>query len=205
MPSSASGKIKEVKIKPGDKVKVGQVVLTVDKARRRERPTEAGEAARAGASRSCATERRLPRSRRRAGRRKPKTAGRASEMPPEPAETPAPEAEAARREVVEIRRRRPQRSAPPPHQPSAVAIDSRGAVGAAARARARRRHSSEIHGSGPGGRISMDDVRRTPGACCRRLGAGAARRAVGPLPDFARGATIERKPMSGIRRKTAEH
>ena len=62
----------------------------------------------------------------------------------------------------------------------------------------------DIQGSGPGGRISMDDVT----AYARRLlsGAGAARpsaAAADALPDFSKWGAIERKPMSGVRRTTA--
>ena len=61
----------------------------------------------------------------------------------------------------------------------------------------------DIQGSGPGGRISMDDVT----AHARRLlsGAGAARPAAASasLPDFSKWGAIERKPMSGVRRTTA--
>jgi pyruvate dehydrogenase E2 component (dihydrolipoamide acetyltransferase) len=64
---------------------------------------------------------------------------------------------------------------------------------------------AEIQGSGAGGRISMDDVT----AYARRLlsgaGAGAARPATAAeaLPDFSKWGSIERKPMSGVRRTTA--
>ena len=62
----------------------------------------------------------------------------------------------------------------------------------------------DIQGSGPGGRISMDDVT----AYARRLlsGAGVARSpasAADALPDFSKWGTIERKAMSGVRRTTA--
>ncbi len=63
---------------------------------------------------------------------------------------------------------------------------------------------AEIQGSGPGGRISMDDVT----AYARRLlsGAGVARPSAvssEALPDFSKWGAIERKPMSGVRRTTA--
>src|SRR5579875_1671315 len=62
-----------------------------------------------------------------------------------------------------------------------------------------------VPGSGPGGRISADDVRQYARAV---LGAGEARTrgvVAPPLPDFAKWGGIERKPMSQVRRKTAEH
>jgi len=64
---------------------------------------------------------------------------------------------------------------------------------------------NDITGSGPGGRISADDVT----AHARRLivsgGRGTGAVAATPLPDFAKWGEVERKPMRGIRRKTAEH
>ncbi|MDP2652927.1 MAG: 2-oxo acid dehydrogenase subunit E2 [Candidatus Omnitrophota bacterium] len=64
---------------------------------------------------------------------------------------------------------------------------------------------TQVPGSGPGGRISVDDVK----AYSKALNTGAARTgsgpAVQPLPDFTRWGQVERKPMNNIRRKTAEH
>ena len=62
----------------------------------------------------------------------------------------------------------------------------------------------EIVGGGPAGRISEEDVKAYARAVVSR--AGAARGVEqAPLPDFSRWGEIERKPMSGVRRKTAEH
>jgi pyruvate dehydrogenase E2 component (dihydrolipoamide acetyltransferase) len=69
----------------------------------------------------------------------------------------------------------------------------------------------DVHGSGPEGRISMDDVKahakqllegRAPG---RQASSAGGAPAAMPLPDFARWGAIERKPMTNIRRKTSEH
>jgi len=62
----------------------------------------------------------------------------------------------------------------------------------------------KVPGTGPGGRISVDDVK----AYAKRLLSGAGRgggAAAGPLPDFSRWGEIERQPMRAVRRKTAEH
>src|SRR5262249_14937885 len=61
-----------------------------------------------------------------------------------------------------------------------------------------------VPGTGSGGRISTDDVK----AHVNRLISGAAgtgTAAAEPLPDFTRWGEIERQPMRGVRRKTAEH
>lgn len=62
-----------------------------------------------------------------------------------------------------------------------------------------------VQGTGPNGRISVEDVK----AHAKRLvmsamGGGAAAAAV-PLPDFSRWGEVERQQMRGVRRKTAEH
>ena len=70
-------------------------------------------------------------------------------------------------------------------------------------------------GTGPGGRITQDDVKEFAKRVMHSLGgngqaaaaSGVARPAAGGpvLPDFSKWGEVERKAMSGIRRKTAEH
>src|SRR5882724_8622725 len=65
-----------------------------------------------------------------------------------------------------------------------------------------------VQGSGPGGRISDDDVKLH---AKNMLAAAAAAQGPGvgfvepELPDFSKWGKIERVPMRGVRRKTAEH
>ena len=65
---------------------------------------------------------------------------------------------------------------------------------------------NKVRGTGPEGRIDEQDVKNyakeiiTRGADARLPGDAFA-----PLPDFAKWGEIERKPMSGVRRATAEH
>ena len=64
----------------------------------------------------------------------------------------------------------------------------------------------EVQGSGPGGRIAQDDVTRY----VKSVMTGGRAAAVSParhvqLPDFTKWGDVEVKPMSNIRRKTAEH
>jgi pyruvate dehydrogenase E2 component (dihydrolipoamide acetyltransferase) len=61
----------------------------------------------------------------------------------------------------------------------------------------------EVQGSGPDGRITEEDVRNHARSII--TGAGSPEGARGPVPDFSRWGDIERKPMSAVRRKTAEH
>ena len=68
-----------------------------------------------------------------------------------------------------------------------------------------------IPGTGPGGRISQEDVKETArrilssvGSASAAAGGGAAR-ASRPLPDFQKWGEVDRQPWSNIRRATAEH
>jgi pyruvate dehydrogenase E2 component (dihydrolipoamide acetyltransferase) len=63
-----------------------------------------------------------------------------------------------------------------------------------------------VSGSGPDGRISVEDVQAFVRSALTGGGAaGAATQAAQPLPDFTKWGHVERKPLSNIRRKTAEH
>ncbi len=65
-----------------------------------------------------------------------------------------------------------------------------------------------VQGSGPGGRISEDDVKLCAKNAFRGRcrGTSSTRGFVEPeLPDFAKWGKTERVSMRGVRRKTAEH
>ena len=68
-----------------------------------------------------------------------------------------------------------------------------------------------MRGTGPGGRISQDDVKTFTKQVMSSLGGGGQASVATlsggsvALPDFSKWGAVERKPMSGIRRKTAEH
>jgi pyruvate dehydrogenase E2 component (dihydrolipoamide acetyltransferase) len=106
---------------------------------------------------------------------------------------------AARQKVVDISRgARPAAEAAAPEMPQAPAAPSVRRI-----ARELGVDINQVPGSGPGGRISVDDVK----AHAKRLVASAARGAGAavPLPDFSRWGEVERQPMRAVRRKTAEH
>jgi pyruvate dehydrogenase E2 component (dihydrolipoamide acetyltransferase) len=63
---------------------------------------------------------------------------------------------------------------------------------------------NQVPGTGPGGRISVEDVKEHTKRLVSGAGGGAAARSA-PLPDFTRFGPIERQPMRAVRRKTAEH
>ncbi|MBI4309654.1 MAG: 2-oxo acid dehydrogenase subunit E2, partial [Candidatus Omnitrophica bacterium] len=65
---------------------------------------------------------------------------------------------------------------------------------------------AQVPGSGPGGRISIDDVKKYAKALntSRPAGTGAGI-AAQPLPDFGKWGAVRREAMNNVRRKTAEH
>src|SRR5262249_3927464 len=71
---------------------------------------------------------------------------------------------------------------------------------------------AEVVGTGDEGRISIEDVKAhakrlvtMAKANVSTISGHAVAHVAEPLPDFSRGGRIERQPMRGIRRKTAEH
>jgi pyruvate dehydrogenase E2 component (dihydrolipoamide acetyltransferase) len=194
VPSSVAGVVKEIKVKKGDKVKVGAVVLTVD-APGGEAPAPAAKSAAPTAA--------------------PAAPAAAPEPPQPPPPAPAPPAATGPTRVVPM----PIRSAAEaPSQPVApVKLD--GERGPAAPASpAVRRLAREIgvdigvvQGTGPGGRISQEDVKEHARRILSSVGSagagagGLAVRASRPLPDFQKWGEVDRQPWSNIRRATAEH
>ena len=207
VPSSVAGRVKEVKVKAGDKVAVGQAILTV----------EDGSAANAPAPSEAAAPK--------APAPKADNVARAEAGSAEPAKTEPARAEPLRGagapgldNVVDINRgaraAAESSASPAPRQaPGAAGDQFRGEMPAAPAAPSVRRMARElgvdinaVQGSGAAGRISIEDVkahakRLVTGA----LGGGTARSVGEALPDFSRWGEIERQPMRGVRRKTAEH
>ena len=229
VPSSVSGTIQDVKVKQGDKVKVGQVVLTVgDGAGAAAKPAEKPSTAKAeagpgeAAPKAPAAQQSKEAAADKAPKPKAQPAGAAEEGGLSQAATPERKDEERqeehegkprqkpRGEVVDINRgaRSGQQQQPAP----AEAEVSRGPVAPAAPSV--RRLARElgvdialVTGSGPEGRISIEDVQLYVKNALGNIqaGGGAPARVETPLPDFGKWGEVERKPMSNIRRKTAEH
>jgi pyruvate dehydrogenase E2 component (dihydrolipoamide acetyltransferase) len=215
VPINVSGTIKEVRVKPGDKVKPGQAVLTIDNgasasAEDADKKTSAEDAE--GAEKKTSAEGAEGAEKKAAAEKHPSAA------PPEKAaprsSDKSDEQERKRAPVVDIR----ERQAPPAVAQAAAAapVPSTASAPAAPSVRRVAREIgidiTQVTGSGPGGRITEEDVKNFARQILSSLGGGAiapspARPgAAGPaLPDFAKWGEIERKPMSGVRRKTAEH
>ena len=215
VPSTVSGTVQDVKVKQGDKVKVGQLVLTVDggaapaekdgdkagekdgKAEKPKEPQKADE--------STAGAKAKPQP---VGA--PEDGGLSQEAPGQAAAAPREDEAAAkpkRGEVVDISRG--SRSAPPPPpaaHPEPAAPEGPAAPAAPSVRRLARELGVDIRrvqGTGPEGRVSPEDVQAFVRASLASPQGGGG--AAATLPDFSKWGEVERKPMSNIRRKTAEH
>jgi pyruvate dehydrogenase E2 component (dihydrolipoamide acetyltransferase) len=190
VPSSVSGVVKEVKVKEGEKIKVGQVIFTLEGGAAAAQPTRPRSAPVEHVSGQHGARLAFQAAIRAEG----KTEEQA--LPPD----------------------QPQQTVPSfsmPAQLGKVAgTEQRQPVPAAPHVRRLAREVGvdiyEVKGTGPGGRISEDDVK----AHAKVLLSAAATAVATPraghfaqphLPDFAKWGKIERVSMRGVRRKTAEH
>jgi pyruvate dehydrogenase E2 component (dihydrolipoamide acetyltransferase) len=193
VPSSIEGVVKDIKVKAGEKVKVGQTIFVIEEGQAAE---SKGQKAEGGGQKEAPAA--------------PDAAPPAGDAPKASAPQEAAPAKPERRkaDVVEMK---PSKQAAPAPAPAAAQAQSGDPASIPAAPSARRLarelgvNIQDIQGSGPAGRISMDDVT----AYARRLlsgaGAGPARSSVAAdaLPDFSKWGAVERKPMSGVRRTTA--
>jgi pyruvate dehydrogenase E2 component (dihydrolipoamide acetyltransferase) len=193
VPSSVAGQVKDVKVKKGDKIKVGQAILSYDEA--------AGADGAAAAPGKPADKDDKDKDKKEAG---PTAADRAEAPADAATERPAPVdvAPARDRKVVDIGRgARPV--APPEVRDTPVAP---AAPSVRRMARELGVDIDQVPGTGPDGRISIDDVKEHARRIVTGVGAGRAPAHTGePLPDFSRWGEIDRQPMRAVRRKTAEH
>jgi pyruvate dehydrogenase E2 component (dihydrolipoamide acetyltransferase) len=191
VPSSVTGVVKEVKVKEGEKIKVGQVIFTLEggaaappePSRTRNAPVE-HVSGQHGARLAFQA----------AIRAEGKTEEQA--LPPD----------------------QPQQAAPvfsmPVQLGKVAGTEHRQPVPAAPHVRRLAREIGidiyEVKGGGPGGRISEDDVK----AYAKALVSAAATAVQAPraghftqpkLPDFSKWGKVEHVSMRGVRRKTAEH
>jgi pyruvate dehydrogenase E2 component (dihydrolipoamide acetyltransferase) len=209
VPSTVAGKIAEVKVKAGDKVKVGQVVLVVDGDAGAAAQTKAAEPAQADQSdktQKLATAAATPEAEEPAPAEPSRTAKPAavvdisSGRPPQPSKADAPSP--ARIEPAAVA-----------HGPSRVEGTGLELAPPVPAAPSVRRFARElgidigrVSGTGPGGRIGPDDVKQhvkatvTSPASRSVLTGGAG----ATLPDFSKWGEVDVRPMSNIRRKTAE-
>jgi pyruvate dehydrogenase E2 component (dihydrolipoamide acetyltransferase) len=189
VPSTVSGVVREIRVKEGQKVKVGEVIFTLEgsvaapvESPRRHEPVE-HMSGQQGARLAFQL----------AMRAEGKTEEQA--LPPDQPQAATPQ------------------FSMPVQLGKVAGTEHRDPVPAAPHVRRLAREIGvDIHsvqGSGPGGRISEDDVK----LCAKNALAAATAAAQAPrgsfvepeLPDFGKWGKTERVSMRGVRRKTAEH
>jgi pyruvate dehydrogenase E2 component (dihydrolipoamide acetyltransferase) len=209
VPSTVEGQVTEVAVKQGDKINVGQLILRVE-ARSAGEPADAANAETAsrgtestddsGADEARPQPEGAPEAGGLSQRATPQEAPPEAKEPAPRHEPEEPEPKEPRRNVVDISRGS--------RQPAAVTqvveapVDTRPVPAPPSVRRLARELGVDIHrvqGSGPGGRISEEDVKGFVRARPARGGAEPA-----PLPDLTKWGEVERKPMSNVRRVTAE-
>src|SRR5579871_4145413 len=189
VPSSVSGVVKEVAVKEGEKIKVGQVIFTLEGAQ-------------------------------------------AKAEPPRPSSAPVEHvsgqhgARLAFQAAIRAEGKTEEQALPPDQPQAAVetfsmpvqlgkvaGTERRQPIPAAPHVRRLAREIGvdiyNVKGSGPGGRISEDDVKAYAKSMVAAVASAQAQPrgvfAAPQLPDFAKWGKIERVSMRGVRRKTAEH
>jgi pyruvate dehydrogenase E2 component (dihydrolipoamide acetyltransferase) len=238
VPSSVAGVVKSIAVKKGDKIKVGAVVLSVDDSTAKASASAPGASASAlGATADKTADTAAAGNGSKAAKApaetKPEPKPTASQTPPPRQEPEARSEEPAKADpkVVPMPPRSAAgagqgQSAPEPPAPAAVQAPVARPDGLAAPASPGVRRLAreigvdinQVQGSGPSGRISLDDVKEQARRILSSipstmLGAGgsagaaapAGARASRPLPDFSKWGEVDRQPWSNIRRVTAEH
>jgi len=186
VPAAASGTVKEIRVKEGDTVKVGQVLMTLEEAAATQEAKPAPEPKRAPEIQKPDVEQELEET----------AENQETEEPaPEPAARPK---KPKRPEVVPFRKEKAQPAAQEPVAATPIVRRVARELGI---------DISEVNGTGGGGRVSETDVRNYArsiilNATVRKP---AVQRGSVELPNFARWGEIDRQPMSPVRRKTAQH
>ena len=189
VPSSVSGIVKEIKVKEGEKIKVGQVIFTL----------EGGSTALPEKRLSAPVEHVSGQQAARLAFHLAMQAEGKTEQQALPPDQPAPAVPAFFMPVQLGKVAGTEQREPVPAAPHVRRL-----------ARELGLDIYNVVGTGPAGRISEDDVKAFAKATLTAAVAAAqapqaARLAEPKLPDFAKWGKIERVSMRGVRRKTAEH
>src|SRR5215475_13885335 len=220
VPASASGRVKEISVKEGETIKVGQVILVLEEGagaakaeERKPKPAAKPEEEKRGKPATKTEEERKETAEAQeeevkavaAPSQAPRAETRAKPRAEEPKREEAKKEAAPRREEKAEKEEQPRgevaepRPAPTPEK-APVPEEARELIAAAPSVRRLARelgiHINEVVGSEPGGRVSEEDVRNYARSIIlnvTRLMPPAVGVAA-PLPDFSKWGEIERKP-----------
>jgi pyruvate dehydrogenase E2 component (dihydrolipoamide acetyltransferase) len=191
VPSSVSGVVKEIKVKEGEKVKVGQVIFTLEGGM----PAQAESRTRTAPVEHVSGQHGARLAFQAAIRAEGKTEEQA--LPPDQPQPAPPRVFAMPAQLGKVAGT--EHGQPIPAAPSVRRLAREVGV-----------DIYDVKGNGPGGRISEDDVKAHAKALLAAATTAQAQPRAGhfgapQLPDFSKWGKIERVSMRGVRRKTAEH
>jgi pyruvate dehydrogenase E2 component (dihydrolipoamide acetyltransferase) len=231
VPASSSGRVKEISVKEGATIKVGQVILILEEGagaakaeERKPRPAAKPEEEKKARPATKPEEEMRETAEAREEVVKAMAAPRATSKTEERAKPRAeePKREEAKKEAAPRREEKAEKGEPPrgegakplpeaqpKREEAPKSEEARELIAAAPSVRRLARELgidiNEVVGSEPGGRVSEEDVRNYARSIIlnvtrlRPAAVGLTR----PLPDFSKWGEVERKPMSGVRRKTS--
>ncbi len=188
VPSSVTGTVKEIKVKEGEKVKVGQVIFTLEGG------ASAPEKAKHAPVEHISEQHEARLSVQAAIQAEGKTAAQVF-LPDQP-QPDAPKAFSMPEQLGKVAGT--EHRAPAPAAPHVRRLAREIGV-----------DIYDVKGNGPGGRISEDDVKAYAKSLLTSVaaaGSSQGRQFAQPeLPDFTKFGKVERVSMRGVRRKTAQH
>jgi len=178
IPCPTAGKITAIHVKEGTKAKIGQLILTIDESASGAAPAKAPAAEKKADAKAA----------------------------PAPAAAPEPEAPAPKKEEsVAAPVKAPATAVPAARSAAATNIGS-ASVPASPSTRQFSREIgidiNEVTGSGPGGRVSVEDIKVH--ARSSRANGGGGGPISAPLPDFGKWGEIESESLSNVRLATAQ-
>ena len=215
VPSPSAGTVKEIRVAEGAKAQVGETVMVLEDGAEAAQPAKKKSGTKGKAPKvEAAKEEKTPEP-------KKDEAPTESDLEPARSEGAQTEEQAAPAEPAPSKVEKEPAEAEPESEEPEIDIHeatiyhpvSAGPAKAVAASPSVRRVAREIGievadvpGSGPSGRITVEDVKEFARQLHRGGGAAPAGavHAAPSLPDFSRWGQIERKPMSNIREKTAE-
>jgi pyruvate dehydrogenase E2 component (dihydrolipoamide acetyltransferase) len=196
VPSPLAGRVQQMLVKKGDAIKVGQTLCTVEEGA----PSSPAETAKPQQKKVAEAP----------GKEQAKSRDQG-----EPGDLPEPSGDgqktaspkAAPQPQKETNDEAPAEAEParPPARPAAQKQLT--PAGPATRRLARELgiDLSQVQGTANGGRVTSEDVKAHVRTLAAGQASGSAAIQAPPLPDFARWGEVERQPLDGVRRKTAEH
>jgi pyruvate dehydrogenase E2 component (dihydrolipoamide acetyltransferase) len=216
VPASASGRVKEIRVKEGDTINVGQAILMLEEGagaakaeERKPKPSAKPEKELRETAEAQEEEVKAVAAPSKAPRAETRVTPRAEEAKKEPTPRREEKIEKEERPRAEAIKPQPEVRSRPEVAPPTERTEARELIAASPSVRRLARELgidiNEVAGSEPGGRVSEEDVRNYARSIILNVTRlrPAAQTAASILPDFSQWGDIERKPMSGIRRKTS--